>query len=187
MSRVPPIRTSFCTSKKLMRDGWLRYHPACSPSPRPSPRKRGRAVRGSGGGCEAAILCNQRGSPWPDLVRLGQTKSGHPRLWRGDPGRLETWMSGTSPGKGFSEAKFAAKRSARTTVQFSPDSPASGAREEKAGKTPRPAPAGRGRVPWRIGDAPPDRRTHACAERGGRVRGRLRRPTPARAVAIRAG
>jgi hypothetical protein len=22
-------------------------------------------------------------------------------------------------------------------------------------------------APWRIGDAPPDRRTHACAERGG--------------------
>src|ERR1700730_7879591 len=106
-----------------------------------------------------------------DLWGKIRTWSGHPRLWRGDPGRLETWMPGTSPGKGFSEAKFAAKRSARTTVQFSPDGPASGAREEKAGKTARPAPAGRGRGPWRIGDAPPDRRTHACAERGGRVRG----------------
>src|SRR5438132_9634669 len=31
--------------------------------------------------------------------------------------------------------------------------------------------AGRGRDPWRIRDAPPGRRTHACAERGGRVRG----------------
>src|ERR1700724_2091051 len=42
-------------------------------------------------------------------------------------------MPGTSPGKGLSEAKFAAKRSARTTVQFSPDSPAqSGAREYRA-------------------------------------------------------
>ena len=30
---------------------------------------------------------------------------------------------------------------------------------------------GRGRGPWRIGDAPPDRRAHARAERGGRVRG----------------
>src|SRR5437867_1327002 len=29
--------------------------------------------------------------------------------------------------------------------------------------------AGRGRDPWRIEDAPPDRRTHACAERGGRA------------------
>ena len=29
---------------------------------------------------------------------------------------------------------------------------------------------GRGRGPWRIADAPPDRRTHARAERGGRVR-----------------
>src|SRR5438105_405283 len=38
---------------------------------------------------------------------------------------------------------------------------------------PAPSPlAGRGRAPWGIGDAPPDRRTHACAERGGRVRGR---------------
>src|SRR5713101_4329106 len=35
--------------------------------------------------------------------------------------------------------------------------------------------AGRGRDPWRIRDAPPDRRTHACAERGGRVRGSGRR------------
>src|SRR5437867_1324999 len=33
-------------------------------------------------------------------------------------------MPGTSPGKGLSEPKFAAKRWARTTVQFSPDSPA---------------------------------------------------------------
>src|SRR5262249_26563634 len=34
--------------------------------------------------------------------------------------------------------------------------------------------AGRGRDPWRIRDAPPDRRTHACAERGGRGGGKLR-------------
>ena len=31
--------------------------------------------------------------------------------------------------------------------------------------------AGRGRDPWRIRDAPPARRKHACTERGGRVRG----------------
>src|SRR6266403_1940905 len=35
-------------------------------------------------------------------------------------------------------------------------------------RSPRPALAGRGRGPWRIRDAPPGRRTHACAERGGR-------------------
>ena len=28
-----------------------------------------RVVRGTGDGCEAAILCNQRESPWPDLFR----------------------------------------------------------------------------------------------------------------------
>src|SRR6266446_7774211 len=39
--------------------------------------------------------------------------------------------------------------------------------------------AGRGRDPWRIGDAPPDRRAHACAERGGRVRGSERRDVSA--------
>ena len=43
---------------------------------------------------------------------------------------------------------------------------------QKVPLTPALSPrARRGRDPWRIGDAPPDRRTHACAERGGRVRG----------------
>src|SRR6266436_4972944 len=42
--------------------------------------------------------------------------------------------------------------------------------------------AGRGRDPCRIGDAPPDRRTHACAERGGRVRGRSGSPPDAIAL-----
>src|SRR6266478_2643539 len=33
-------------------------------------------------------------------------------------------------------------------------------------RTPLRPSGGRGRGPWRIGDAPSDRRTHACAERG---------------------
>ena len=37
--------------------------------------------------------------------------------------------------------------------------------------SPLPASGERERDPWRIQDAPPDRRTHACAERSGRVRG----------------
>jgi hypothetical protein len=40
---------------------------------------------------------------------------------------------------------------------------------------PRATRAGRGRDPWLIGDAAPDRRALACAERGGRVRGSRRR------------
>jgi hypothetical protein len=59
----------------------------CAPT-LPSPAS-GRAVRGMGDGCEVTILCNQIGSPWPDLV---MTKSGHPRLRRGDRGRLKTWI-----------------------------------------------------------------------------------------------
>ena len=42
-------------------------------------------------------------------------------------------------------------------------------------KVPLSPRAGRGRDPWHIQDAPPDRRAHACAERGGRVRGSRRR------------
>src|SRR6202011_4508643 len=46
---------------------------------------------------------------------------------------------------------------------------------QKVPLTPALSPrAGRRRDPWRIGDAPPDRRTHACAERSGRgSRGRI--------------
>src|SRR6202022_3678449 len=46
---------------------------------------------------------------------------------------------------------------------------------QKVPLTPALSPrAGRRRDPWRIGDAPPDRRTHACAERSGRGRGSRR-------------
>jgi hypothetical protein len=37
----------------------------------PTLSRQRRAVRGIEGGCEVTILCNQRGSPWPDLVWLG--------------------------------------------------------------------------------------------------------------------
>src|SRR5439155_14753164 len=60
---------------------------------------------------------------------------------------------------------FASRSSKLSAVHPSP-LPASGAREYAA-LAPRPAKAGRGRGPWRIQDAPPDRRTHACAERAG--------------------
>ena len=87
-------------------------------APRPSrpgfPLSR-RAVRGIGRACDAAILCNYRGSPWPGLVRLG------PAIHvfgakivalsrRGCPG--------TSPGKGLLKAKFGATRSPEPPFNF---------------------------------------------------------------------
>jgi hypothetical protein len=66
-------------------------------------------------------------------------------------------MAGTGPATGI--LSLVAQDRSLAIACDSPDSPASGEREG----------------PWRIGDAPPDRRTHACAERGGRVRGSKRR------------
>src|SRR6266481_8031022 len=70
----------------------------------------------------------------------------------------------------------AAKRSARAGAANTTDPRKASADNAQAPLTPSLSPrAGGGRDPWRIRDAPPDRRTHASAERGGRVRGSGRR------------
>src|SRR6266581_7883874 len=43
---------------------------------------------------------------------------GHPRLLYGYCGCVKTWMPGTSPGKGFLEVKFGAKRSHEWLLNF---------------------------------------------------------------------
>src|SRR5207244_1772883 len=85
---------------------------------------------------------------------LARACPGHPRLEPATISAPKTWMAGPSPATGI---LLVAQDRGLATVSDSPDSPAR---------------AGRGRDPWRIRDAPPGRRTHACAERGGRVRGR---------------
>ncbi len=67
---------------------------------------------------------------------------------------------------GLTLARLVRGADCKTTVQsLSPglQEPLSALRGEREG-------------PWRIGDAPPDRRTHACAARGGRVRWAVPRP-----------
>src|SRR4029077_18585327 len=78
---------------------------------------REKAVREIEGGCEVTILCNQRGSPWPDLVRPPTSSVRRCRLAQDVDARDE-------PGHGALASKIWGKTPTRAAPQFSPDSPA---------------------------------------------------------------
>src|SRR5262245_44257418 len=109
---LPPARLPFVLGAGLILS---------LPQGHPSFSADGRAVRGTAAGCEAAILCNQGGSPWPDLVRPSTSLAR--TLWLAqDVGARD------EPGQGVFRTKTRSKPLGRTAFRFSPDTPAADGR-----------------------------------------------------------
>ena len=102
------------------------------------PRKR-RAARGNRYGCKATILRNQRGSPWPDLVRPSTSSARRLSLSQDVDAR-------DKPGQGALGCKIRWKTPTRAARQFSPDSPARGREPRTRGAGQLPPVQARGRL-----------------------------------------
>src|ERR1700736_5050627 len=76
-------------------------------------------VRGIAGGCEAATLCNQRGSPWLGPSRPS-TSSVRRLLLPQDVGARD------KPGQGAFQDKIRCKTLVKAALEFSRDSPTAG-------------------------------------------------------------
>ncbi len=87
----------------------------------------GRAVRGIRDCCEPTILYNQRGSPWPDLVRGPSAHGLDPWASTSSVGKLslpQVVDARDEPGQGAFGSRIRCKTPASTALQLSPDSPA---------------------------------------------------------------
>src|SRR6516162_11065440 len=82
-----------------------------APHPNPLPA-RGRAVRRIRDGFKDATLCNQRGSPWPDLVRPSMSS-----VWKSPlPQNVD---ARDEPGQGAFGRQIGRKTPSRTGLKFS--------------------------------------------------------------------